>query len=1115
MEYTNLCPGCMQELTEENKATGCPHCGYQFQDTQEGQEHRLKPYTMLNNKYMIGKVLGEGGFGITYLGYDTTLEMKIAIKEYYPAGHVSREVSSTNMVSAFSGSSADFYKSGKEKFIKEARTLAKFSNLPGIVSVRDFFEENNTSYIIMEYLDGKTLKTHLKQMGGTLSVQETLEKMGPIIRSLEEVHKQGLIHRDISPDNIMIQSNGTMKLLDFGAARMVNGNNQEKSLSVMLKPGYAPEEQYRTHGNQGPWTDLYAICGTIYKCLTGKTPVEAMERMRSDSLMPPSAYGVRLEPYQEQALMKGLAVYAELRYASLDDFYQAMYFGKQPMVNNAGVIMNGGAQGVAQNPGMNEDSVTVMPVQDGASGIAYNQNQNLQGTVPGGYTTNGYTQSSMMGAPGANYAGMPYTANPEKKKNKTKLGIIIGSIGVAVAGIVTAIVLIAGGKGKDKKETEPDNNNNYYAQTTEAPTTTTAPVPSQGGTGMFVGDYSTTARGNAVGAYYEDYLLIPTRYGIAYVEKYSDTSFSNPEWAFQLNDGFKIESIAIDGDYAYVALGEQGLARLYLGDFSSERLSSGIVTSMAICGNKLFYIEKNDYYNSSGALYVANLDGSGATQLNDNVANVFMSTGSADFEVCGNSVYYIAIDSRYDGTLMCYDVNSGTSTECVNYNEYAEGVYYHGGKLYSFVGSSAALFAYDINTGALDKMPVAERPVSYYPMFFAGDELYYANEDWIYEDINGNVYPSSYNQNGGSVITNIGDGVYYNADYGNFYAAVVNGGSISSETYIPIEYYGDPGISAGMQGSDLNIDTPNGFARSCNVANYTGSGFYFKNNKWSNVLCYTDSNGAYPVLTDLNISYFVPVGDTMLYTTYTEDDGNGNELRQLWASSTSQNASDSQLLLNGVTKFTYKDGKIYYDDYNNSYVWTEFDLNTGIATQLNSEPINQYFVMDTGWVYYDCITDDCVYKMKLDGSNVTQLFPLSDYNSTQLSNIIAFDCNDATFLAFCTSEGEMYLTTEDGSGFEHIATGLQNFDLRQKLFYDNGYLFYSKENGEEVHALSFEEYLNSDVDAIPDNVIVTSSFLYFQEGDMVIYVLEYDSPNQIRVYDYLTGECYNYFDFSS
>ena len=292
--------------------------------TEGGSGHRLRNGTFLNGKYRIEKVLGEGGFGITYRAVDITLDLQVAVKEYYPAGCVTRETSVGNTVTAFTGEKQEIYNLGREKFINEARTLGKLTGQPGIVSVRDYFQENNTAYIVMEFLDGITLKDYLKQAGGRIPAEEALALIRPVVQSLAEVHRQGLIHRDISPDNIMIQTGNRVKLMDFGAARDVSLNG-EKSLSVMLKPGYAPEEQYRTRGEQGPWSDIYALCGTVYRCITGQVPVEAMERVRKDTLPAPSAMGISMDREKEAALMKGLAVFSEDRIRSAGELYAAWY----------------------------------------------------------------------------------------------------------------------------------------------------------------------------------------------------------------------------------------------------------------------------------------------------------------------------------------------------------------------------------------------------------------------------------------------------------------------------------------------------------------------------------------------------------------------------------------------------------------------------------------------------------------------------------------------------------------------------------------------------------------------------------------------------------------------
>ena len=321
MDVNKLCIYCLRE-SDVSAGSVCPHCGH-IVGSQPDLNHQLKPMTILRGKYLIGDVLGEGGFGITYIGIDLNLEIRIAIKEFYPNGFATRESASTSTLTIYSGQHEQVVYKWRDNFMKEARSLAKCAHLPGVVGVRDFFEENNTAYLVMEYIEGVTLKNHAQTKNGKIPASELLPSIEPVFTALGEVHKQGLIHRDISPDNIMLLSGGKMKLLDFGAAREYAAD--EKSLSVMLKPGYAPEEQYRSKGNQGPWSDIYALAGTIYKCLTGITPPEAMERMRQDELRSPNSVGAGLTAGQEQALMKALAVRAEDRYQTMEEFRRDLY----------------------------------------------------------------------------------------------------------------------------------------------------------------------------------------------------------------------------------------------------------------------------------------------------------------------------------------------------------------------------------------------------------------------------------------------------------------------------------------------------------------------------------------------------------------------------------------------------------------------------------------------------------------------------------------------------------------------------------------------------------------------------------------------------------------------
>lgn len=373
--------------------------------------HILKSGKILNNRYVIEKVLGEGGFGITYKGIDKLLAVEVAVKEYFPQGFVTRNNVYSEEITITQMKYEDLFQKGKERFLSEARVLAKFNKESGIVSVTDFFEENNTAYIVMEYLDGITLKDYIEN-NGLLSMDDMLGLMSPLMEALDAVHKEGLIHRDISPDNIMLLSNGGIKLMDFGAARTYTEFGQ-KSLSIMLKHGYAPEEQYRTHGVQGPWTDIYALSATIYKCITGQTPVESLQRVLSDTLQSPSQMGIQIQPWQEYALMKGLSVRQENRYQNMREYCQDLY----------GDGSNLNYQNFQQNKYTSET-------------VAYNNyitGNNNNGYVNTGSTPNNNTYYTS----GGNQKGdMTYHEGaPAKSSNDMAVKILLGLSCVVILGI--------------------------------------------------------------------------------------------------------------------------------------------------------------------------------------------------------------------------------------------------------------------------------------------------------------------------------------------------------------------------------------------------------------------------------------------------------------------------------------------------------------------------------------------------------------------------------------------------------------------------------------------------------------------------------------------------------
>ncbi len=334
MDINNLCYGCMRE--KDSPEGICPYCGFERTVYEEKRSIRALPTgTILNGKYILGKVLGEGGFGITYLAMDLNLQMPVAIKEYFPVGLASRDTSAgenTENVSVITGEKRRYYEYGIKSFSAEARNLARFQKTEGVISVKDFFLENNTAYLAMEYISGKTLKQYLEEINTPLSEAETLRLIRPILDALVSVHAEGIIHRDVSPENIMLAKDGRVVLIDFGAARIATGA-ETKSLTVLLKHGYAPVEQYQTRGKQGPYTDIYAVCATIYRMLSGEKPEEAIDRMVDDKVIPlERKSGLHISHLVSEAVQKGLSVQSQDRYQTVQELIQSLYKDDFPSV---------------------------------------------------------------------------------------------------------------------------------------------------------------------------------------------------------------------------------------------------------------------------------------------------------------------------------------------------------------------------------------------------------------------------------------------------------------------------------------------------------------------------------------------------------------------------------------------------------------------------------------------------------------------------------------------------------------------------------------------------------------------------------------------------------------
>ncbi len=318
MSDKQLCINCLQETYG---AYPCPICRWSPEAQKSESGLYLAPGIILHDQYQIAKVLGHGGFGITYLALDTNLQIKLAIKEYMPRDFATRN-SISGEITVFAGDAKENFAYGLNSFLEEARTLAKFQQHAGIVSVLNFFKANGTGYMVMEYVEGLTLKEHLTDKG-KLSWDQTLQLFMPVMDALREVHKNGVLHRDISPDNIYLCQDSRIKLLDFGSARFALGGHS-RSLSVVVKPGYAPEEQYRTKGNQGAWTDVYSVAACMYRCVAGTAPPDALDRLDEDDLITPAKLGIQIPKNAEQALMTALAVKAVNRLQSIEQFQQAL-----------------------------------------------------------------------------------------------------------------------------------------------------------------------------------------------------------------------------------------------------------------------------------------------------------------------------------------------------------------------------------------------------------------------------------------------------------------------------------------------------------------------------------------------------------------------------------------------------------------------------------------------------------------------------------------------------------------------------------------------------------------------------------------------------------------------
>lgn len=312
-----LCPLCLRPKPDEGE---CPHCRWPG-DVLRWSPHVLPPGTLLAGRYRTGRVLGQGGFALTYLALDQSLEIRLCVKEYFPANLALRSAEDGSVLLK-DPDEVEAFNEGKTRFLHEARILARFEGHPGIVPVRDVFEERGTVYIVTGYLEGVTLKQFLTERGGSIPPERALPIFMPVMDSLRAVHEAGVVHRDVSPENIFLTTEGQVKLLDFGSALTMDG--ADRGFTVVVKPGYAPAEQYEAQGDQGPWTDVYGLAASLYRALTGQLPPTGPDRVAGQPLKAPSALGVALSPPREAVLLKALSLEPHDRYDDVGAFQKAL-----------------------------------------------------------------------------------------------------------------------------------------------------------------------------------------------------------------------------------------------------------------------------------------------------------------------------------------------------------------------------------------------------------------------------------------------------------------------------------------------------------------------------------------------------------------------------------------------------------------------------------------------------------------------------------------------------------------------------------------------------------------------------------------------------------------------
>lgn len=313
----SICPNCFGTLDRRGH---CPNCAGAA--AQDRYSLALPLGMVLNGRYLIGQVLGVGGFGITYRAWDMKTSACVAVKEFFPKGYATR-LAGTYGAGVTEQKYVYQFSHWMSAFVQEAQILTSIKTMHGIVKLLGFFQQNNTAYIVMEYLEGVSLRQYLNLRGKRIPLKEALNIMRPVLDSLFMLHQHGIIHKDISPENIIVVKNKYIKLIDFGAASIFADNSAKPY--VVLKSGYSPAELYTQGSPQGPWSDVYEAAATIYTCITGSVPPSAPMRQKADNIIRPSRFGIKIPLVVENCLLRALAINPSARFNNMGAFIQTLY----------------------------------------------------------------------------------------------------------------------------------------------------------------------------------------------------------------------------------------------------------------------------------------------------------------------------------------------------------------------------------------------------------------------------------------------------------------------------------------------------------------------------------------------------------------------------------------------------------------------------------------------------------------------------------------------------------------------------------------------------------------------------------------------------------------------